>query len=78
MIVLHGTRKRLAISSINRRSQRFSPLSTDNDGTVEEPEEGDIEVELVNMTEALQVLEIVKLWDMQQENGQQATLQALG
>jgi hypothetical protein len=51
--------------------------STDKEGSVEEPEEGDIEAEVVNTTDALKALEIVRLWEMQQENGQQVTLQAL-
>ena len=50
--------------------------STEKEG-VEEPDEDDIEVELVSTIGALQALEIVKLWEIQQENGEQATLSAL-
>jgi hypothetical protein len=35
--------------------------STEKEGTVEEPDENDIEIELVSTTEALKALEIVKL-----------------
>ncbi len=50
---------------------------TEKEGTVEEPDEDDIEIELVPTTEALKAIEIVKLWEIQQENGEQSTLSAL-
>jgi hypothetical protein len=51
--------------------------STEKEGTVEEPDEDDIEIELVPTTEALKAIEIVKLWEIQQENAEQSTLSAL-
>jgi hypothetical protein len=51
--------------------------STEKEGTVEEPDEDDIEIELVPTTEALKAIEIIKLWEIQQENGEQSTLSAL-
>jgi hypothetical protein len=50
---------------------------TEKEGIVEEPDEDDIEIELVSITEALKALDIVKLWEMQQENGEKATLSVL-
>ena len=35
--------------------------STEKEGTVKEPDEDDIEIELVPITEALKAIEIVKL-----------------
>ena len=51
--------------------------STEKEGIVEEPDKDDIEIELVPTTEALKAIEIVKLWEIQQENGEQSTLSAL-
>jgi hypothetical protein len=51
--------------------------STEKEGIVEEPDEDDIEIELVSITEVLKALDIVKLWEMQQENGEKATLSVL-
>jgi hypothetical protein len=51
--------------------------SIEKEGIVEEPDEDDIEIELVSITEALKALNIVKLWEMQQENGEKATLSVL-
>jgi hypothetical protein len=51
--------------------------STEKKGTIEESDEDDIEVELVPITEALKALEIVRLWEIQQGNGEQITLSAL-
>ena len=50
---------------------------TEKEGTVEEPDEDDIEIDLVPTTEALKAIEIVKLWEIQQENREQSTLSAL-
>jgi hypothetical protein len=65
----------------NRDTDIFASVverySTEKEGIVEEPDEDDIEVELVSTTEALKALEIVKLWEIQQENGEQTILSAL-
>jgi hypothetical protein len=45
--------------------------------TVEEVEEGDIEIENILTADALKGLESVRLWEMQQEDGQATTLQVL-
>jgi hypothetical protein len=45
--------------------------------TAEEVEECDIEIEKIFTAEALKALETIKLWEMQQEDGQATTLQAL-
>ncbi|ODQ69032.1 hypothetical protein LIPSTDRAFT_31013 [Lipomyces starkeyi NRRL Y-11557] len=42
--------------------------STEKEGVVEEPDEDDIEIELVSITEALKALDIVKLWEMHHPN----------
>ena len=49
--------------------------SIENEGTVEEVEEGDIEIEKILTAEALKALETVRLWELQQEDGQASTLQ---
>ena len=51
--------------------------SIEKEGTVEEVEEGDIEIEKIPTAEALKALEIVRLWEMQQEDGQATTLHVL-
>jgi hypothetical protein len=51
--------------------------STEKEGTIEESNKDDFEVKLVPTTEALKALEIVRLWEIQQENGEQITLSAL-
>ena len=42
----------------------------DDDEVVEGPENDTFETELVSITEALKALEIVRLWELQQENGE--------
>jgi hypothetical protein len=50
----------------------------DKEGAEEEYEEGDIEVENVSTAKALEALETVKLWKLQQEGDRsQDTMQAL-
>jgi hypothetical protein len=50
--------------------------SADKEG--EEPvEEGDIKVKKVPIKEAIKALEILKLWEIQQENGEILALQSL-
>jgi hypothetical protein len=51
--------------------------SIENDGTVEEVEDGDIEIEKILPAEAVKALETVRLWELQQEDGQASTLQVL-
>ena len=52
--------------------------SADKKGAEEEYEEGDIEVEMVSAAKALEALETVKLWKLQQEGDtSQDTMQAL-
>lgn len=51
--------------------------SIENEGTVEEVEEGDSEIENIRTAEALKALETVRLWELQQEDGQASTLQVL-
>jgi hypothetical protein len=51
--------------------------SIEQEGTVEEVEEGGIEIEKILTAEALKALETVRLWEMQQEDGQATTLQVL-
>jgi hypothetical protein len=51
--------------------------SIENEGTVEEVGEGDIEMEKIITAEALKALETVRLWELQQEDGQALTLQVL-
>lgn len=55
--------------------------SIGKEGTVEEAEEDDIEIEKILTADALMALEMaletVRLWEMQQEDGQAWTLQAL-
>ena len=51
--------------------------SADKEGTEEEFEEGDIEVEKASTAKAIEALEYVKLWKLQQEGTCQETLQAL-
>jgi hypothetical protein len=52
--------------------------SADKEGAEEEYEEGDIEVEKVSTAKALEALETVKLWKLQQEEDtSQDTMQAL-
>lgn len=43
--------------------------SIEKEGTVDEVEEGDIEIEKILTAEALKALETVRLWEMQQEDG---------
>ena len=51
--------------------------SADKEGEEEPIEEGDIEVEKVPIREAIKALETLKLWEMQQENGEISALQTL-
>jgi hypothetical protein len=51
--------------------------SADKEGAEEEYEEGDIEVEKVSIAKALDALETVKLWKLQQEDTSQDTIQIL-
>ena len=51
--------------------------STDKEGEEEPIEEGDIEVEKVPIKEAIKALETLKLWEIQQENGEILALQTL-
>lgn len=51
--------------------------SIENEGTVEEVEGGDSEIENIRTAEALKALETVRLWELQQEDGQASTLQVL-
>jgi hypothetical protein len=52
--------------------------STDKEGAKEEYEEGDVEVEMVSAAKALEALETVKLWKLQQEGDtSQDMMQAL-
>ena len=51
--------------------------STDKEGEEEPIEEEDIEVEKVPIQEAIQALEVLKLWEIQQENGEVSALQTL-
>lgn len=49
--------------------------STDRAGIVEEAEAGDVETEKVSNDEALKAIDIVRLWELQQEDGQTTTIQ---
>ncbi|TQS36470.1 hypothetical protein Golomagni_03081, partial [Golovinomyces magnicellulatus] len=51
--------------------------STDRAGIVEEAEEGDLETEKVSNDEALKAIDIVRLWELQQEDGQTTIVQVL-
>lgn len=51
--------------------------STDKEREEEPIEEGDIEVEKVPIKEAIKALETLKLWEIQQENGEILALQTL-
>ncbi|RKF59284.1 hypothetical protein GcM3_175023, partial [Golovinomyces cichoracearum] len=51
--------------------------STDRAGIVEEAEERDIETEKVSNDEALKAIDIVRLWELQQEDVQSTIVQAL-
>jgi hypothetical protein len=51
--------------------------SADKEGAEEEFEEGDIEVEKASTAKAIEALEYVKLWKLQQEDTCQETLRAL-
>jgi hypothetical protein len=49
----------------------------EKDDTVEDSDDNNIEIELVATTEALKTIDIIELWELQQENREQATLLAL-
>jgi DDE superfamily endonuclease/Tc5 transposase DNA-binding domain/Fission yeast centromere protein N-terminal domain len=51
--------------------------SAEKEGEEEPIEEGDIEVEKVPIREAIRALETLKLWEIQQENGEISALQTL-
>ncbi|RKF83688.1 hypothetical protein GcM1_155001 [Golovinomyces cichoracearum] len=51
--------------------------STDRAGMVEEAEEEDFETEKVSNYETLKAIDIVRLWEFQQEDGQTTILQVL-